>query len=148
MSRRCIIILVALVVAVSGVAPAQDSDASANSRRVVHRVAPVYPDLARRMSITGAVKIIATVAPNGSVRSSEPVGGNPVLIQGRPRGGHELEIRGRGRGDERAHRASFLGPLALRAPQLHIAPRVASYAMSRIGASAARTSHFPEAMYF
>jgi len=81
MSRRCILVLLALLVAVSGGLPAQDSSTSANSRRIVRHVAPVYPDLARHMSITGAVRIVATVAPNGSVKSIEPVGGNPVLLK-------------------------------------------------------------------
>jgi TonB family protein len=81
MSRCSIFILLAILLAGFRLAPAQDSDAAAHSRAVVRRVAPVYPDLARRMSITGAVKIIVTVAPNGSVRSIEPVGGNPILIK-------------------------------------------------------------------
>jgi TonB family protein len=81
MSRRCIIVLSALLVALSGALPAQESNASANARRIVRQIAPVYPELARHMSITGAVRIIATVAPNGSVKSIEPVGGNPVLLK-------------------------------------------------------------------
>jgi TonB family protein len=44
-------------------------------------VSPVYPDLARRLQMSGVVKLSATVAPDGSVKSTKPVGGNPVLIK-------------------------------------------------------------------
>jgi len=82
MGRRFIIVLVALLaIAVSSVAPAQDSGTSPHPRKVVRMVTPVYPDLARRLNMFGAVKVWATVAPNGSVKSIEPIGGHPVLIR-------------------------------------------------------------------
>jgi TonB family protein len=49
------------------------------SRRAKVRVAPAYPDLARRMNITGVVKLEVTVAPNGTVKSAKLIGGHPVL---------------------------------------------------------------------
>ncbi|PYX86280.1 MAG: hypothetical protein DMG68_15950 [Acidobacteria bacterium] len=49
-------------------------------RKVVSRVVPGYPELARRMNIRGIVKIEATVAPNGTVKSTRAIGGNPLLI--------------------------------------------------------------------
>jgi TonB family protein len=49
------------------------------SRKAKIKVAPVYPDLARRMNITGVVKIQITVAANGSVKNAKLVGGHPVL---------------------------------------------------------------------
>ncbi|MGA7559284.1 MAG: energy transducer TonB [Terriglobales bacterium] len=49
------------------------------SRKPKIKVAAVYPDLARRMNITGVVKVLVTVAPNGSVKSAKLVGGHPVL---------------------------------------------------------------------
>ena len=42
---------------------------------------PTYPDIAKRMNLAGTVKVLATVAPDGTVRSVQPVGGSPVLIQ-------------------------------------------------------------------
>ena len=48
-------------------------------RKVKYRVAPVYPDIARRMNITGVVKVSVVVAPNGSLKSSKVVGGHPLL---------------------------------------------------------------------
>jgi len=49
------------------------------TRKVKSQVAPAYPDLARRMSISGVVKVEITVAANGTVKSAKLVGGHPVL---------------------------------------------------------------------
>lgn len=48
-------------------------------RRAKVRVQPTYPDLARRMNITGSVKIQVVVAPNGTVKDAKVIGGHPVL---------------------------------------------------------------------
>lgn len=50
------------------------------SRKAKSRVAPIYPDIARRLSITGTVKLAVVVSPNGVVKSSKAVGGHPVLV--------------------------------------------------------------------
>ena len=50
-------------------------------RKVINRVAPAYPALARRMHVTGVVKLEVLIRPNGSVKSIKAVGGNPVLIE-------------------------------------------------------------------
>jgi TonB family protein len=42
-------------------------------------VQPEYPDLARKMNITGTVKVQVVVAPNGTVKEAKVVGGHPVL---------------------------------------------------------------------
>ena len=49
------------------------------ARKIKTKVAPVYPELARRMSISGVVKVQVVVAPNGSVKNAKIVGGHPVL---------------------------------------------------------------------
>ena len=41
----------------------------------------MYPPIARKMNLAGTVKLIAVVAPDGKVKSVEPVGGSPLLIQ-------------------------------------------------------------------
>lgn len=48
-------------------------------RKAKVKVAPKYPDLARRMKISGVVKIEVTVAANGTVKDCRVVGGHPVL---------------------------------------------------------------------
>jgi TonB family protein len=50
------------------------------TRKVKTKVPPVYPDLARRMSISGIVKLSVVVAPNGTVKESKLVGGHPLLV--------------------------------------------------------------------
>lgn len=50
------------------------------SRAVKLRVAPVYPEMARRMNISGTVKLQITIAPDGTVKSVKPLGGHPLLI--------------------------------------------------------------------
>jgi TonB family protein len=49
------------------------------NRKVKSKPAPIYPELARRMSITGVVKVQITVATNGVVKDAKLVGGHPVL---------------------------------------------------------------------
>ena len=48
-------------------------------RKAKTRVAPLYPELARRLNITGVVKVQITVSANGSVKNAKLVGGHPVL---------------------------------------------------------------------
>src|SRR5271169_3371498 len=81
MGLRFMLFLLVLLIAPASGSPAQDSDASQQERKVVRKVTPVYPDLAKRNQIFGLVKLRATIAPNGSVRLIEPVGGNPVLLR-------------------------------------------------------------------
>jgi len=56
-------------------------DQSQTQRKVLTRVAPAYPALARKTNIHGAVKLLAVVASDGKVKATEVVGGNPVLVQ-------------------------------------------------------------------
>ncbi len=48
-------------------------------RRAKTKVEPAYPELARKMNISGTVKIEVVVAPNGTVKDARVVGGHPVL---------------------------------------------------------------------
>jgi TonB family protein len=50
-------------------------------RRVLVKVVPKYPDLARKMNVHGVVKLTAVIEPDGKVKSTEVIGGNPVLVQ-------------------------------------------------------------------
>ena len=51
------------------------------ARRVVAKTAPSYPEMARKMHLTGKVKLEVGVAARGSVISARLVGGNPVFEQ-------------------------------------------------------------------
>ena len=50
------------------------------TRKAKSKVAPAYPALARRMNITGTVKVLVVVAPNGTLKDTKIVGGNPLLV--------------------------------------------------------------------
>ena len=50
------------------------------TRKAKTKVAPTYPELARRMNITGTVKVLVVVTPNGSLKDTKVVGGNPLLV--------------------------------------------------------------------
>jgi len=45
------------------------------------QVSPSYPELASKMQIRGTVRIEALVLPNGKVKSTQVVGGSPVLVK-------------------------------------------------------------------
>jgi len=49
------------------------------TRPVKSKVQPVYPALARKMNITGTVKVQIVVSANGTVKDAKVVGGHPVL---------------------------------------------------------------------
>ena len=51
----------------------------ASERAIKSRVPPVYPEIARRMHISGAVKVSATVDADGKVIDVKPVSGNSML---------------------------------------------------------------------
>ena len=50
------------------------------TRKVRNRVAPSYPELARRMNIRGTVKVMVVVTPSGELKDSKVMGGNPILV--------------------------------------------------------------------
>jgi TonB family protein len=53
--------------------------AHADDRHVEKRVAPVYPEIAKRMRISGVVHVEATVAADGSVTAAKATTGNKML---------------------------------------------------------------------
>jgi TonB family protein len=56
-------------------------DQSEGNRKVVSRVMPQYPAMARTMNLRGSVKAEAIVQPNGLVKSVEVKGGHPLLVR-------------------------------------------------------------------
>lgn len=70
--------------AVIALPPLVGQDDQPSKRKVLNKVAPKYPDLAklaRRMQLLGKVKVEATVAPNGVVKSTHVIGGSPLLTR-------------------------------------------------------------------
>ena len=52
---------------------------AADERPIKSRVAPTYPELAKRMRVSGTVKVSATVAPDGTVSATKTISGNHML---------------------------------------------------------------------
>jgi TonB family protein len=60
---------------------AQDAATPDNAKRKVKtRVAPEYPELAKRMNVVGHVKIEVTISMDGKVTNTKVIGGNPILV--------------------------------------------------------------------
>jgi TonB family protein len=60
---------------------AQSGSTDESKRKVKTKTAPLYPDLAKRMNVTGKVKIEVVITPEGRVKSTRVVGGHPLLVQ-------------------------------------------------------------------
>jgi TonB family protein len=80
--RSGVLILACIIALASNLVSAQNSTtvSSSSERKIASRVAPVYPELAKKMHIKGMVKVEAVVRPNGTVKSTRVLGGNPVLV--------------------------------------------------------------------
>jgi TonB family protein len=79
MQRRALILIVVLMALTLVPANAQ-TGLPTSDRKVVARVTATYPELAKKMHIHGAVRVEAVVRPNGTVKSTRVLGGNPVLV--------------------------------------------------------------------
>jgi TonB family protein len=73
------LVLVSVLVTVPGTFAQQEPTES--NRKIVNRVTPQYPEIARTMNLRGNVKAEAVVQPNGMVKSVEVKGGHPVLVR-------------------------------------------------------------------
>ena len=80
--RSSVVVLAVMLAFSSQAAHTQSTTVSSGSeRKITARVAPAYPELARKMHIHGLVRIEAIVRPNGTVKSTRVLGGNPVLVE-------------------------------------------------------------------
>ncbi|HLQ00615.1 MAG TPA: energy transducer TonB [Candidatus Limnocylindria bacterium] len=78
-SAAATVILTGLLILPASVS-SQSSVSEEGKRKVKTRVAAVYPELARRMNVTGKVKIEVVIAPDGHVKSTHVIGGHPLLV--------------------------------------------------------------------
>lgn len=61
------------------VRPAAGALSESSERKVVQREEPQYPAIAANMSLHGTVRLKVRIAPEGTVRDAECVGGHPLL---------------------------------------------------------------------
>lgn len=66
-----LISLIALTVAVSF---------AQQGRKPISSPAPEYPDIARKMNLTGVVKIEVLIGTDGEIKATNVVGGHPILV--------------------------------------------------------------------
>jgi len=52
---------------------------AADERAVKSRIAPTYPEIAKRLRIAGEVRLTVTVNPAGKVTDVKPLSGNSML---------------------------------------------------------------------
>ena len=81
MRKWYVLVLFLLFLTFFGPSQMAQSQQSASLRRITRQVAPVYPDVAKKINLGGTVKVIAVVGADGDVKSVEPVGGSPVLLK-------------------------------------------------------------------
>lgn len=83
MSQRIAAVLLAVIALFAALVPHHTAAQTAQNDEIIRRaktkVQPAYPELARKMQISGTVKIEVTVATNGTVKEARVVGGHPVL---------------------------------------------------------------------
>lgn len=78
---RMVLTAVAASMVLGSLGFAQTGSTDEGKRKVKTRVSPVYPELAKRMNVTGKVKIEVVITPEGHVKSTRVVGGHPLLVQ-------------------------------------------------------------------
>lgn len=72
---RWILLILTFIFGLAALIHADDSP-----RKRKSYVAPQYPELARKMNVSGSVRLEIVVAANGQVKSVRPLGGHPLLI--------------------------------------------------------------------
>jgi TonB family protein len=78
---RLVLTAAAACIVLGTVGFAQTGTTDEGKRKVKTRISPIYPELAKRMNVTGKVKIEVIITPEGHVKSTRVVGGHPLLVQ-------------------------------------------------------------------
>lgn len=79
-NRIAVALLVLVPVLMLAPSPARAQETADGARKVVNKVIPQYPSLARSMNLQGVVRADVLVAPDGKVKFIEVKGGHPVLV--------------------------------------------------------------------
>ena len=61
--------------------PAATAQSPQSVRKILRKLQPEYPEIARKMNLGGTVKVVAVVAADGDVKAVEPKGGSPILLK-------------------------------------------------------------------
>jgi TonB family protein len=81
-SLYALIVILALCYSLATVGQTQNQQpAPESTRHLVVKVAPEYPESAKRLRLGGTVKVVAVVGTDGKVKRVQTVGGSPLLVQ-------------------------------------------------------------------
>jgi len=59
----------------------QENNQETAKRKATAKVPPKYPALARQLKLSGKVRVEVIVSPDGHVKGTRIVGGNPILAE-------------------------------------------------------------------
>ena len=76
--RNAAALLLAFLVSLSIFSFANDDS---GARKLKNKVTPSYPEMAKRMNVSGSVRLEVEVAPSGAVKNVKALGGHPLLIE-------------------------------------------------------------------
>jgi len=78
---RTLLVAVALVLAIaaSGLRGAQSTAPNEAKRQAKRLLTPQYPELAKKLNLSGNVRIEVTIGPDGTVKRTRVLGGHPLL---------------------------------------------------------------------
>jgi TonB family protein len=79
LTRAAVLFGVVMCLALPPAILSQDTGADASKRKVRAKVAPVYPNLAKKLNVEGKVKVEVTITADGRVKTTRIVGGSPLL---------------------------------------------------------------------
>ena len=78
--RSSLLVCLTIISLVAVLGPASFAQDGGFDRKVKSKVPPSYPEIARKIGLTGTVKLLVVVAPNGSVKETKVIGGHPILV--------------------------------------------------------------------
>jgi TonB family protein len=79
---KTFVVALALVLAItaSGLRAGAQSTAPSEAKRQAKRLlTPQYPELAKKLNLSGTVRIEVTISPDGTVKHTRVLGGHPLL---------------------------------------------------------------------
>lgn len=78
--RRLLLLLVVFITVLGFLAIVPGFAQETVTRKVKSRIDPTYPEIARRMGLSGTVRLQLVIAANGTVKETKVIGGHPILV--------------------------------------------------------------------
>jgi TonB family protein len=73
-----VLVLMLLVAGVDCLSPA--SALAQSGRKAITNPQPEYPDIARKLHLTGTVRVEVVIGVNGQIKDTKVIGGHPLLV--------------------------------------------------------------------